>query len=77
MTNEEAIELVKEDKCCDCLTKHKIKIINKIIGYDRELKVELDFKNKKIFTWYDYKCGSGYGEELSINFCPLCGRKLD
>lgn len=69
--------MTEHNNRCDCLTKNKIKITNKIIGYDRELKVELDFKNKKIFTWYDYKCGSGYGEELLIKFCPLCGRKLD
>lgn len=69
--------MIEHNNRCDCLTKNKIKITNKIIGYDRELKVELDFINKKIFTWYDYKSGSGYGGELLIEYCPLCGRKLD
>ena len=67
---------VEKDDRCDCLTMDKIEIRRVIMGYGRTVSVSLNFRRKKIVTWYDYKCDEGTEENLPISFCPLCGRNL-
>lgn len=66
----------EEDTRCDCETKDGIIIRDAVIGYGRSLYVILNFKSKKITTWYDHAADEGTSENLDIKFCPLCGREL-
>ena len=67
---------VEIDERCDCETRDRIEIRYEVIGYGRTVSAYLNFKKQAITTWYSDACDSGTSENLSINYCPLCGRKL-
>lgn len=68
---------VEEDTRCDCKTKQYLDIRREIVGYGRSLNVALSFEKRKIYTWYDRGCDTGSEISMNINFCPLCGKKLE
>lgn len=48
---------------------------NKIIKMNRfDLKIE---GNKLVASYNAYSCDSSFNDEATINFCPMCGKKLD
>ena len=67
---------VEADDRCLCQVEPYKRIQYRVIGYGRSFTVSLDFKKKKIYTWYDHACDQGTEKSLHIRYCPLCGRKL-
>lgn len=67
---------IEEDSRCDCLTKHRVSLLNKVAGYGMTTSVYINFVEKAIHTHHDCKCDCGHDTNISIKFCPFCGREL-
>jgi hypothetical protein len=73
-------ELIKEWGCLGRSRKGRLKY-----GYKERVKpvdfgetCDLTIYGRTLHVDYDaYSCDSSFNDEIAINFCPMCGRKLN
>lgn len=72
-------ENIKEYKCIGCSRKGNLKY-----GYEESVKsvnfgetCNLEIVGKTLHIDYSaYSCDSSFNDEITINFCPMCGKRL-
>ena len=71
-------ELVRKAEMCKyCVGTEAITLIEFKYGRDYEI-LDLNIRNNKLIANYDaYSCDSSFDANAHINFCPMCGQKLE